>query len=474
MRKNTPQFGNFERLAYGSGELGPAMAGSTIIFFQLVFLTDVAGMNPALAGSILLIARIWDAVNDPLIGWLSDHTRTPWGRRLPWMVVSAVPFSGFFLLFWLVPDFTGPEAQWQHFGYYLVVAVLYSTFSTSLGLPHSSLTAELSRDYDERSRLTAYRMGFSLAGSVGGLVVALIVFRFLKDAPKTIQYAVFGGTVAIIGLISVMFFLAGIWNIAIARDRQRLRRQEADELSTKPLPLREQLSLLLANKPFVLVCGIYLCSWLAMQFTATVLPFYTQSWLRLSTTTFQLLALTVQSTALCLMPFWGWVSVRTGKKMVYFVGMSFWLLAQAGLMFLKPGDIKIIFLMAVIAGFGISVCYLIPNAMLPDVIEYDELRTGRRREGIYYGCCVFLQKTALAIGTFVVGQMLAWAGYIPSGPNEAVPQQPDSALMAIRLAIGPLPALALIIGMVLTAFYPITRESHRRVVEELDARRRPL
>ena len=474
MSKNTPRFGNFERLAYGSGELGPAMAGSTIIFFQLVFLTDVAGMNPGLAGSVLLIARIWDAVNDPLIGWLSDHTKTPWGRRLPWMVVSAVPFPAFFLIFWLVPDFAGPGAQWQYFGYYLVVAVLFSTVSTTLSLPHSSLTAELSRDYDERSRLTAYRMGFSLAGSVGGLVVALVVFQLLKDAPKTIQYAVFGAAIAVICLVSVILCLVGIWTIAISRDRQRLRRQEADEFAAKPLPLREQLSLLLDNKPFLLVCGIYLCSWLAMQFTATVLPFYTQSWLRLPATTFQLLALTVQTTALCLMPFWGWVSVKTGKKLVYFVGMSFWVLAQAGLVFLKPGDTKIIFLMAFVAGFGISVCYLIPNAMLPDVVEYDELKTGRRREGVYFGFCIFLQKTALAIGTFIVGQMLALAGYIPSGPHEAIPEQPESALLAIRLAIGPLPALALVIGMILTAFYPITRESHRRVVEELDARRRQI
>jgi GPH family glycoside/pentoside/hexuronide:cation symporter len=450
------------------------MAGSTIIFFQLVFLTDVTGMNPALAGSILLIARIWDAVNDPLFGWLSDHTRTPWGRRLPWMLVSAIPFCSFFLLFWLVPEFTGPYAQWYYFAYYLVIAVLFSTFSTGLALPHSSLTAELSRDYDERSRLTAYRMGFSLAGSVGGLLVALIVFELLKEEPKTIQYAVFGTAVAIIGLISVIFCLVGIWNIAIARDRQRLRRQEADEFAAKPLPLREQLGLLLANKPFVLVCGIYLCSWLAMQFTATVLPFYTQSWLRLSATTFQLLALTVQTTALCLMPIWGWVSVKIGKKLVYFIGMSLWLAAQGGLLYLQPGDTKIIFVMAFVAGFGISVCYLIPNAMLPDVIEYDELRTGRRREGIYFGFCIFLQKSALAIGTFIVGQLLAMAGYVSSGPHDAVPEQPESALFAIRMAIGPLPALALIIGMILAAFYPITKESHRRVVDELDARRRSI
>ena len=475
MRRNAPQFGNLERLAYGAGELGPAMAGSTIIFFQLVFLTDVAGMDPGLAGSVLLVARIWDAVNDPLIGWLSDNTRTPWGRRLPWMVVSALPFSAFFMMFWLVPEFAGTEAtQWSGFAYYLLVAVLFSTFSTALALPHASLTAELSRDYDERSRLTAYRMGFSLAGSVGGLVAALLVFQLLKGAPKTTQYAVFGASIGVIGLVAVLFCLAGIWKIVISRDIQRLRRQSADELAARPLSFREQVNLVLGNKPFLLVCGIYLCSWLSMQFTATILPFYTQSWLRLSTTTFHLLALTVQTTALCLMPFWGWVSVKIGKKPVYFIGMSFWLIAQAGLMFLQPGAAAILFIMAFVAGFGISVCYLIPNAMLPDVVEYDELKTGRRREGVYYGTCIFIQKGALAIGTFIVGQLLALSGYIPSGPDDLAPQQPEKALLTIRLAIGPLPALALAVGMVLTALYPVTRESHRRVVEEIDARRRPI
>ena len=87
-------------------------------------------------------------------------------------------------------------------------------------------------------------------------------------------------------------------------------------------------------------------------------------------------------------------------------------------MFLQPGAAGILFVMAFVAGFGISVCYLIPNAMLPDVIEYDELKTGRRREGVYYGACIFVQKTALAIGTFIVGQLLARSGYIPSGPDD--------------------------------------------------------
>ena len=266
------------------------MAGSTIIFFQLVFLTDVAGMDPGLAGSVLLVARIWDAINDPLIGWLSDHTRAPWGRRLPWMVLSAIPFSGFFIMFWLVPEFAGPNARWSSFAYYLIVAVLFSTFSTALSLPHASLTAELSRDYDERSRLTAYRMGFSLAGSVGGLVAALLVFHLVKDVPKSTHNAVFGVSIGIIGLAAVLFCLIGIWKIVIARDIQRLRRQSADEFAARPLPLREQISLVLGNKPFLLVCGDPpLRPRLSMQFTATILPFYTRSRRHLSTTTFHFL-----------------------------------------------------------------------------------------------------------------------------------------------------------------------------------------
>src|SRR5690606_6824808 len=126
LHQSPPKFGNLQRLAYGAGELGPAMAGSTMIFFQLIFLTDVAGMHAGLAGSVLLLARVWDAVNDPLIGWLSDHTRSRWGRRLPWMVASTVPFSLFFVLFWIRPPFLDPDSQWIMFAYYSVVALLLS------------------------------------------------------------------------------------------------------------------------------------------------------------------------------------------------------------------------------------------------------------------------------------------------------------------------------------------------------------
>ncbi len=455
------------RLAYGAGELGPAMAGSTLIFFQLVFLTNVAGLGAGYAGSVLLIGKLWDAFNDPLIGWLSDRTRSRWGRRIPWMVASAVPVALFFVLLWIVPTVVAGGNQLALFAYYTGVSVLYSTCYTALVLPHSALTAELSSDYDERSRITGCRMAFSLGGSVGGLVVAQAVFGILAHTPPTTQYLVFALVIAVITLAAVAACVAGISRIAASRDRQRL----SAALPEPTLSVLTQLRIILANRPFLIVCGIYLFSWLAMQFTAAVLPFYVVSVMGLPASRFPLLALAVQGTALLLIPLWGWISLRIGKKPVYFYGMTFWLAAQACLVFLPRGNEPLLFALALAAGVGISVCYLVPNAMLPDTIEFDELQTGRRREGIYYGFFVFTQKLALAFGTFILGQALAFSGYLSSGPGQAVPIQPDSALTAIRIAIGPLPASALVIGIFLTWLYPITKARHAEILAELARRR---
>lgn len=465
------------KLAFGAGELGPAMAGSTMIFFLMVFLTDVAGLNPALAGSVLLVGKVWDALNDPLIGMLADKTRSKWGRRLPWMLWSALPFALLFALQWWVPPYGGSEGgrQWALFWHFVAISLLFNTAYTALSLPYSALLPELSHDYDERSRLAGFRMAASLAGSVGGLLVALVVFAALKNSSSQLQYVIFGAVIAAVGLASVAICLTGIWRTAVAADSARCAETEALTaalgISSEKLSLRRQLSIVFSNRPFLLVCCIYLCSWLALQFTATILPYFVTSWMGMKKTDFQVVALIVQGTALVLIPAWSWASVRLGKKAVYFAGMAFWIVAQWGLLFLMPGQSALMFGLAFLAGLGVSVCYLIPNAMLPDVIELDEIKTGQRREGIFFGFFVFLQKSALAIGTFVVGQVLAAAGYQSgvAGSGEIV--QPESALIAIRLSIGPLPMVALLLGLVACWFYPITKARHAELLAQIAERK---
>lgn len=457
------------KLAYGAGELGPAMAGSTLIFFQLIFLTNVAGLNAGLAGSVLLIGKAWDAVTDPIIGWLSDKTDTRWGRRLPWMLASALPFAICFSLMWWVPGLASADNQWGLFAYYVTVAIFFNTFYTTLALPHTSLTPELSHDYDERSRISGFRMAYSLGGSVGGLIAAQLIFLWMAEAQATSRYLALGCTISLIGLIAMIYCLTGVWKVAIQKDQERRRLTQGSR--SVMLPIKQQLAIVLSNRPFLIVCAIYLCSWMAIQFTASILPFYVEDWMRLGSNMFPLVALTVQGTALLIIPAWGWLSTKIGKRPVYFYGMIFCLGAQAGLLLLQPTQTTLLFFLAFFAGFGISVCYLIPNAMLPDVIEYDEWRTHQRREGIYYGFFVFLQKMALAGSTFIIGQVLNWAGYLSSGPGQANPIQPDSALLAIRIATGPLPALVLLIGLFFAWIYPITKEKHTEILTQLAERR---
>jgi glycoside/pentoside/hexuronide:cation symporter, GPH family len=231
-----------------------------------------------------------------------------------------------------------------------------------------------------------------------------------------------------------------------------------------------QMRLVFANRPFLYVVGIYLCSWLALQLTAAIVPYFVVNWMQMKPEQSPLVMLAVQGTAFAMLPVWGWASQKFGKKAAYFMGASLWIVAQSGLFLLQPGQELVMYLMAILAGAGVSTAYLIPWSMLPDVIELDELRTGQRREGIFYSFMVFLQKICLGIAVAMVLQSLEWAGY--RAPIDGVAQtQLPAVLMAIRWSIGPIPTICLFGGLLMAYLYPITKERHQQTLLALAERR---
>ncbi|MGK7929693.1 MAG: MFS transporter, partial [Spirulina sp.] len=241
--------------------------------------------------------------------------------------------------------------------------------------------------------------------------------------------------------------------------------------SVPTIPFTEQLKIVFSTKPFLYVIGIYLFSWLAIQLVASILIYFVVSWMGMKEGDFSLAAIAIQGTALMMLFVWKKVSDLVGKKTVYFLGVSIWLVAQAVLFSIQPGQVGLLYFCAVLAGLGVSVGYLIPWSMMPDVIEWDELKTGQRREGIFYGFMVLLQKVGLALALLIVGQTLDWADFVERLPGQPIPMQPDSALLAIRVANAIFPALCLIVGMILTYFYPITREVHASIRLQLAERK---
>lgn len=537
MTETTPQPEKLHlstKLAYGAGDLGPAITANVLVFFLLYFFTNVAGLPAGLAGSILAIGKIGDAVNDPATGILSDRTRTRWGRRIPWMVWGAIPFGLTFFVQWLVPTFSENQAtnDIALFWYYTIVAILFNLAYTAVNLPYTALTPELTQDYNERTALNSFRMAFSIGGSILSLILAQVIFAFYPDDPRR-QYWVLGLICSILSVIAIFWcafrikergkdpllalrqkriagwivlglsaiaigygaivlvfatvtltaivaLLVGIQLLAFsltllfAVSEAHLQSRQSpthSEETTPDIPFFEQLRIAFTNKPFLFVIGLYLCSWLAVQLTASILIYFVVSCMGLSESDFPLVAIAVQGTALVMLFVWRQISDRIGKKAVYFLGTCIWIVAQGGLFFLQSGQVALMYFLAILAGCGVSVAYLIPWSMVPDVVELDELNTGQRREGIFYGFMVLLQKVGLALALWIVGIALEFAGFIERPPGGDIPVQPESALFAIRIAIGPLPTIVLILGLILAYFYPITETIHSEIRLKLQARK---
>ena len=447
------------KLAFGAGDVGPAVATGIMSFFLLYFFTDVARIGAAMAGVILLINKIWDAVNDPLVGMISDRVHTRWGRRRPWFLFGAVPFGVTFFLLFLVPNLGDAGKFW----YYLIVSLMLDTAFTIVNVPYTALTAELTRDYDERTSLNSYRFAFSIgSGLLAAFFHPIIVNAFKPVGGEQLGYMVSAAIWAIVATVPFFFAFWGTYE-------RHTKEEEA------PLPLLEGLKTTFSNRAFRYVTGIYLLSWIVVQTVSTLVIYYLTYWLRRAELVPWVL-LAVQGSSLIFLFIWNAVSRRIGKKGVYYYGMIWWIIVSFLLFIVQPTwPPYAIIVLGALAGVGVATAYLVPWAMLPDVIELDELQTGRRREGAFYGFFVLLQKMGLALALFLVSQGLAISGYItpPAGATTPI-VQPDSALLAIRLMIGPIPALILAAGIILVHKFPITKKDHEDTLRELAARRAAL
>jgi GPH family glycoside/pentoside/hexuronide:cation symporter len=456
------------KLAYGAGDFGPAITANIAIFYLLLFFTNVAGIPAGLAGSILMIGKIWDAVNDPIVGLLSDKTKSRrWGRRLPWMFYGAIPFGLFFFLQWIVPPFSSQPGNnvWLLFWYYVVIGIFSQALFTVVNLPYTAMTPELSQDYDERTSLNGFRFSFSIGASILSLIFAQIVFSFVTDPQQ--KYLILAGICTVLAVLSLYWCVYGTRDRILAFEAKRIQSEQPPEI-----PFLQQIKIAFSNKPFLFVIAIYLFSWLGVQITATVLPYFVIYCMKLKESQVPTVLIAVQGTALLMLSLWSYLSKKLGKKIVYFMGMSLWIIAASGIFFLQPDQITLMYILAFMAGCGVSTAYLVPWSMIPDVIDLDELQTGQRREGVFYGFMVLLQKFGLAFGLFITGNALQASGFkeVVAGQIE-LPIQPESALFAIRIIVSPIPTVCLILGLILTFFYPITREMHAEIMLKLQEKK---
>lgn len=459
---NTPaRLSIWTKLVYGSGDWALASFGTIRQIFYAIFLTDVVGLEPRLASVAALIGITWDAINDPLVGTLSDNVKTRWGRRRPFLLIFAIPYGLGFLLLWWAPPWQSQVWLMIH----MTLAFMISdTLQTLVSVPFYALTPEMTPDYDERTSLTGYRMFFNLLASLATAVTAPMIVDAAIRAGFTLQQgylviaALFGG-LATVPFI-VMFF--------VVRERHSYRPPETPTF-------KQTLRTAWQNIPFRFATALYMLNWITFDLVALMLPFFLVYWVAggslLASVNLFGASIALESvvlgllliTAVIALPFWTWLSRRLSKRVAYIIGMSFWAVVQLLIISIQPGQVSFILVLAVLAGLSVSTAHVLPDAIFPDVIEWDELRTRQRHEGIYYGTKNFIRKLTGALSIFLALQMLGWFGY--QAPPEGATQFSQSAitLWAIRILAGPVGAALLISAVVVAWFYPLSRERHTRI-----------
>jgi glycoside/pentoside/hexuronide:cation symporter, GPH family len=212
-----------------------------------------------------------------------------------------------------------------------------------------------------------------------------------------------------------------------------------------------------------------LLSWLTLQFVQQFLLLYTRYWLD-AEANFQFYILVLQLTAFVFLTVWAMVSARIGKKLTYIAGASIWILAMLALFFVPQGQGSMVFVISFFAGMGVSTAYLIPWSMLPDVVDYDELQTGQRREGIYYGLFALLQQIGISFGVAIGSWALGSAGYVAPIAGE-LSSQPETVLFALRMIVSLAPVAMLALSIPLAMAYPISRKRHEEIMKQLELNR---
>ncbi|KUK14813.1 MAG: Sugar (Glycoside-Pentoside-Hexuronide) transporter, partial [Petrotoga mobilis] len=414
------------KLFYASGDIFGGGAFNIINFFYAIFLTDVIGLKMQYIAPILLIGRIWDAVTDPLMGFITDNTRTKFGRRRPYLLAGTfLVFISFFTL-WYPASFPN---QLGKFIYALIAYLTFTTVYTMVMTPYTALGAELTLDYNERTSLNSYRLAFSIgAGLVCAVFPMIIVNAFSDIRTGYIVMAISFGLIFSFPWIGVFLF---------TKERKEFSKEKSTfnffNMFFEPFKI----------KSFRLLIAMYLLAYLSIDVVSTIFAYYTKYYIgNEGLLPIALAALFI--TEIVFIPFYAFVAKKTSKNISYILGALVWCVAGFILFTFSP-DVTMfqVILMAAIIGAGVSAVAVMPHTIFGDVTDVAELKFGKREEGTLSGLMTFVRKVASGLAVAGVTFSLGIAGFV--NPIDGVEQpQPETFLFVLRFIISLVPIFLLV------------------------------
>lgn len=451
------------KLTYGVGNIAVMVAKQAPKQLSFPIYNIALGVNSAWIGTLFFMLRFWDAVTDPLIGYLSDNCTSRWGRRKPFIVVGAILTGLFFALIWMLPRGLSPV---QYMVYLTFMFILFYTALTIFSVPWYAMGYELTSDYDERTKLFAYPSFFSPVAQIGVAWLYFLTQRSIFD--DTIQGVFYVGTGA--GVLMIIF---GLIPALFVKERslpvKETKVAESDEPKAKRPGLLIGLKQSLSCKPFLLI-SISITLVLMASIIVGSLHFYINIYYifdgdkSAASTVIGWYGTVKFGVAALIIPIVSKLGVKFGKSNV-FQGALFWgvLVMVARWFLFTPANPYLQLVDAVMYAVMDAAVFLLCQAMIADVCDYDEYQHGTRREGLFAAVYGWMFKMGLAIGALMSGYILAFIGF--SKKVEAVP--PLETLNNMRFIFSAIPALAFLVAGCLFFFYELKKKRMLEIGAEL-------
>jgi len=444
--------------SYAVGDLYGGGAFFIIGALFLVFLTDVAKISPALAGTIILIGKIWDAITDPTMGYISDHTKSKYGKRRIYFLIGIVPIFLSWILLWTS---FGVNSDVFKFIYYLLVYLLFNTVFTLVMVPYNAMPAEMTRDFKDRSKLITVRMLFSQGGMLLGAVLPLTIINFVSSSPS-IGYLIMASVFGLIFSLPWIFVFKGTYETE--HKTEELKQLRFSEIIKK---IAGDFSSTVKNKSMKIHTAMYITAYVSMDIFNALLIYFIRDYMKMYNNYQVLLGIVVIVQMLSLFVVMKFVN-KFGNAKTYRIHATVWMLAVVALFIMNPAiPVWGVLIIGTFVGFGLSGCVMTPYNMLAFVIDADQAITAKRREGIYAGMMTFLRKIAQALALFLVGLGLQFVNY-QKPINDIVQIQTPETLLGIRIMflIGPL--VLLFIGIIFSFQFKINPANHIILMKEIN------
>ena len=435
---------------YGGG------AFNIINFYYAFFLTSVLKISPMWAGVAIAVSKVWDAISDPLMGRISDNTRSRWGRRRPYYLIG-IPFVfvSFFLL-WFPADFSG---QTMRAIFAITSYIFFCTVNTMVMVPYQAMMPELTDDYKERSSVAGLRMGFSLGASLVCAVIPPMIWGAFENV--RVGYMV-------MSLVFGAFF-------AIPWIGTFLKTKERNEYMHEPKRTGNIFAELVATlkvKSFRKLVYMYLCSFLALDVITTLFIYFMTYYLNRQDMAQFILGVLIL-VEICSIPLAVFIAKKTSKKFSFALGSLMWAFFALCTLFITPGmPIVVMFVLAVLMGVSLAMPVVMVFSIFSDTTDVGELYFGKRTEGSFSGVQTLIRKacSAGAVGLVMFG--LGAAGFKESQVTGEILAQPAQAVLTIRLILAIVPAVLLVVGAYIAKTMPLNNERYDKLRSYLDAKRK--